>query len=441
MTAFDRVEPRIPELLAELAPARVPDYFDTMLQRTARTRQRPAWSSLGRWLPMGVIARTAPARQVPWRPILLVALLGLLTAAALVVLAGANRPRLPAPFGPARNGLIATSVNGDVVTVDPATGKKTVLIAGPENDTNPQFSALGTKILFTRSATAGPDGPSTPGPDAALFMADADGSNVRQLVGSTPPIKDGWFDLTADGRRLVYTTYHPYVPGSADNSLPRKTWILDTATGTTTEGPSAMNPSGGVMWRPGHDEVLFRSDVSGRWGYYLAAADGSAPRAIAFPEGVARMSPDGSKLVYVQAVGEPGPLHTIDIDTGQDRLLTQPGDEHGYFNPQFSPDGTHILAQRYPPAVTDQAGDRVMGRGDLMLLPADGAGPVIKLGPGYDTSNENDFNRMQFSPDGTSVLAGSGVSSPSWMFDVAGGPGRQLDWSYLGGSAWQRLAP
>ena len=28
MTAFDRIEPRLPELMAELAPASVPDYFD-----------------------------------------------------------------------------------------------------------------------------------------------------------------------------------------------------------------------------------------------------------------------------------------------------------------------------------------------------------------------------------------------------------------------------
>ena len=45
MTAFDRIEPRIPELMDELAPAQVPDYFDDMLRQTARTRQRPAWLS------------------------------------------------------------------------------------------------------------------------------------------------------------------------------------------------------------------------------------------------------------------------------------------------------------------------------------------------------------------------------------------------------------
>ncbi len=100
MTAFDRIEPRIPELMDEFAPAKVPDYFDDMLRQTARTRQRPAWLSIERWLPMGVIARTDTIRQVPWRPIAIAALL--VVAAALVVLSGAGSWRRlpPAPFGP-----------------------------------------------------------------------------------------------------------------------------------------------------------------------------------------------------------------------------------------------------------------------------------------------------------------------------------------------------
>ena len=100
MTAFDRVEPRSPELMDELAPARVPDYFDDMLRQTARTRQRPAWSSLERWLPMGVIARSDTLGQVPWRPIAIAAMLIAAAATTLVLIAGSQRRLPPAPFGP-----------------------------------------------------------------------------------------------------------------------------------------------------------------------------------------------------------------------------------------------------------------------------------------------------------------------------------------------------
>ena len=73
MTPFDRVEPRIPELMSELAPARVPDYLDDMLRQTARSRQRSARLSLERWLPVGVTARTdtfggSPGERSPSPP-------------------------------------------------------------------------------------------------------------------------------------------------------------------------------------------------------------------------------------------------------------------------------------------------------------------------------------------------------------------------------------
>ena len=67
MTAFDRIERRLPEILDDLGAPNTPDYFDDMLRMTARTRQRPAWSAPERWLPMGVIARPLPFWPVPWR--------------------------------------------------------------------------------------------------------------------------------------------------------------------------------------------------------------------------------------------------------------------------------------------------------------------------------------------------------------------------------------
>jgi virginiamycin B lyase len=100
MTAFDRLEARIPELMDELAPARVPDYFDDMLRQTAGTRQRRAWLSIERWVPVGVIARSAPVRQIPWRLIAIAAVVVLAAAAALVLIAGSWRRTPPAPFGP-----------------------------------------------------------------------------------------------------------------------------------------------------------------------------------------------------------------------------------------------------------------------------------------------------------------------------------------------------
>jgi hypothetical protein len=112
MTAFDRIEPRLPELMAELAPASVPDYFDDMLRQTGRTRQRPAWASLERWLPMDVVARPTILQAPALRPLLVLLLIGLLIAASVVFYAGSQQTRMPAPFGPARNGSMFFSADG-----------------------------------------------------------------------------------------------------------------------------------------------------------------------------------------------------------------------------------------------------------------------------------------------------------------------------------------
>jgi virginiamycin B lyase len=110
MTAFDRIEPRIPELMEEFGPAKVPDYFDDMLRQTARTRQRPAWSSFERWLPKGVIDRTDTIRQVPWRPIAIAAVLIVAAATAVALIAGTERRPPPLPFGPTSRAQVGEPV-------------------------------------------------------------------------------------------------------------------------------------------------------------------------------------------------------------------------------------------------------------------------------------------------------------------------------------------
>lgn len=71
MTPIDPFERQLPVALTRLAEPRTPDYLTDILGRTARTRQRPAWRSLERWLP--VPSLTSPRA------------LGLLAAAALTL--------------------------------------------------------------------------------------------------------------------------------------------------------------------------------------------------------------------------------------------------------------------------------------------------------------------------------------------------------------------
>ena len=57
MTANDRFDRSLSPWLLDDAAFRVPDHLDEVLSVTRETRQRPAWSSLERWLPVDMTFR------------------------------------------------------------------------------------------------------------------------------------------------------------------------------------------------------------------------------------------------------------------------------------------------------------------------------------------------------------------------------------------------
>ena len=198
MTPSERFDRQLPEILEEISQPRTPDYFDDLLGQTASMRQRPAWTLPERWLPMADIARQpAFARQVPWRQIAVLALIVLLLAAGLVLVIG-SRPRVPAPFGLARNGLVAYAQGGDIYTADPVSGAATAVVTGAETDLRPVFSLDGTRMAFERKAN-GSGGP------GRLFVANADGSGLTQVT----PEPIGFINSYAfspDGQEILIST-------------------------------------------------------------------------------------------------------------------------------------------------------------------------------------------------------------------------------------------
>ena len=151
----------------------MPDYRDDIVRKTARMRQRPAWTIPERSIPMASI--TSRATATPNVPLRLIALAALLIIGVIVagVLVASSRPRVPAPFGPAANGLIAYESGGDIYTADPVTGVAKAVVTGIDQDLRPVFSRDGTHIVFERKeAGAG-----------RLIIARSDGSG---LVVVTP---------------------------------------------------------------------------------------------------------------------------------------------------------------------------------------------------------------------------------------------------------------
>ena len=142
--ALDR--PRAPSM---------PDYLTDILGQTADTRQRPAWASIERWLPVQLATSRVPTTRVPWRQLAVLAVLAVLLATMLAVYVGTRTPHVPPPFGPAENGRLAYSADGDIVIRDALQSTPRVLIGGRPTTTTRAIHPMGpdSSICPTRAAT------------------------------------------------------------------------------------------------------------------------------------------------------------------------------------------------------------------------------------------------------------------------------------------------
>jgi Tol biopolymer transport system component len=415
MTAFDRVERHLPELFDELAGAGIPDYFDDMLQSTTQARQRPAWSSLERWLPMGVIARPLPIRPIPWRLFAIAAILVVLVAATLVYVG--SRRVAPPPFGLARNGALLIGTNaGDIVTVDPATGREVPIISGSTFDGSPFYSHDGQRFVFDRGKSATDQVAAT-----AMFIANADGSDAHELFPAGTNVD--WFEWSPTDDRA---TIIPTINGKGTIA------IVNLADRTRLTVPVDLDVTG-ASWRPNHDQFVVTAKSGGNSTFWVVNTDGSGKRQIPvspYAINTPALSPDGTKLAYAtwEPDGIEGRIRIVDIDAGGDHTLT-PGDHDGYVwqNPWFSPDGTRILVDRFlQGTLTSQ----------VAILATDGSGAATLIGP----TTENPPADAIYSPDGTTIIATYSNAGETWTFDADGTNPQKAPFVAIRGQTWQRQA-
>ena len=193
MTLNDGFERTVSDWLDEQAGHGMPGYLDEVLARTTRTRQRPAWSSLERWLPVDLTTNLRfAARPTLGKALLLGAVLVALIGLALIAV-GSRVQRVPPPFGLAANGQIAYWADGDILVADPDGTHAHAVISGPSDDFAAGYTRDGTQLMFLR--TVSPH-------EATLMIAAPDGSGVRSLLKE--PLTDAtWFDWSPDSRSLA----------------------------------------------------------------------------------------------------------------------------------------------------------------------------------------------------------------------------------------------
>jgi len=409
MTDLDRFERRLPDLMAELSPPGIPDYFDDMLRTSARTRQRPSWASLERLIPMEITARSAPFGLPSWRPVLTLAvILALLVAAGAVLVAGSKRS-LPPLFGPARNGaVIYGTTTGDILSLDPATGTAVTIIGGDSDDHYPNVSPDGQRLQFVRL-----DDPAT------LYTSNVDGTGVQAVASA----KDAnWSEWSPNGEQLVYIAEGGGTP-----------YIRDVVDGTTRALP-VSTPVTGALFLTDAQLLLLSEHEGVNHSMWTINADGTDQRRLTTPNACCGTSvlPGRGLVAWTSwdvSANTLGRTHVMDVATGTDRLLpsTEKAALH-FLDPRFSPDGKWLLVSEFV-----ASSDGVQPG----LIAADGTGAFIPIGrrlPKNDSAIHTTF-----SPDGAQVLVTYDDGS-AWLYAIPSGQGAPVDWTGLVETSWQRLA-
>jgi Tol biopolymer transport system component len=402
MTTHDAFGRTLSTWLHEDAEHHVPEHLDDVLQRTAATRQRPAWSSLERWLPVNItLRRSLFSQPVQFGQIALLLIIGLLIAAFVAIAVGMHRS--PAPYGLAENGAIVSSRDGDIYAIDPATLAATLVVGGGTFDFAPTYSRDGSKFLFMRSA--GPMPTSGP-PMLSLMVANADASGVRSL--SDPVTELSWFDWSPNGSQIAYI--HDF-----------GTLTVVNVDGSGSRTLDIGQPAHFATWLPPDGaEILVRGEhytaADPAPGIFAVRADGQGFRRVTNGQPKDQddymrptVSPDGLTISFARFFGGTSSIHMLDVRTGAERPLPGPAGIGQGGGATFSPDGKRVAYSRI---YRD-------GAVQVVVAPADGTTEGTALGPRMSLpSGEEPGVWIAFTPDGSAVIAGFGTDLDRTIYRI-----------------------
>jgi Tol biopolymer transport system component len=436
MSTIRPLETRLPDVLEELSAPRTPAYFDDILGQVGRTRQRPRWTFIERWLPVTTISeRFATTPRVQTRLVLAVAMLLLALAVSALLIAGSQRPSVPAPFGIAANGEVAfTGGNGAILVGNAVDGTSAVLLDGMGHE-RPVFSPDGTKLAFLQTTN------DEHTPD--LVVSDANGHDpvVVTTDGMTDIRYVGW---SPDSRRIVVVTSAGRLLAFDAVRGAQPTTVLDSI----SVGDGYNIDLADLFRPPTGDEILTAYDGPGGYGLYRRPLDGGAPIAVltsaATTEPFGRLeaaswSPDGSRIVFtiVPSGEEIGRAWIINADgTGLRQLTTVEVSDPisiAEAHMAWSPDGTRIAIQRwFADSDTGDGGPRPITIADVA------SGTDHEVGP----LNVNGYVSWGWSPDGSSIVEVPQQPSPDAdtviIVDAGTGEVTRPGWDAGSAATWQR---
>lgn len=399
--------------------------LDRALGATRRVGQRPGWTFPERWLPMQLTLARTPSL----RPLLAIAIPALLLVAivAAALFIGASRPRVPQPFGPARNGALVYAADGDLYIAEGPAQAARPLVAGPESDSAPLFSNQGDRLAFAREAEG-----------AVLLMSIApDGTGLTELARL--PGEHNGFSWAPDGSSIIVN--------HSESGLAGLRLTVVSADGTSSRTLDVDWAADYASWRPDGRQILFRGHdlMAGTSSSFIADADGTNVRRLDIEtsqdvdfEGLG-WSPDGQHISFMSDGSLGGTsgwqINIADINpegevTALQRLKLDP-ESTGEHLPVWSPDSTQIafLLEKY-------------SKRQVGIVNADGTGYHV-VGP---ETWANNILSYAWSPDGKTLLITEFPESElireanrrTWSVDLASGRQTEVETPV---ATWQRLAP
>ncbi len=432
MNERDDLDRRLMAWLDDPYPPPAPAYLGAVLERTRRTQQRRSWASLERWLPMTITLRRpmlAPSmRLIAVGLALIVALLAAVAAVPVLSRLGLFQGTVAVPW---HNGLIAFSRAGDIWVVDPKGGDPKLLIGGSQAvDDGPDWSPDGRQIAFWR----------TVGGATSLMVADANGSNIRQVTKA--PLSDPQgFWWSPDGSRFAIPSTIEGQPGVS----------LVNADGTNMRQLMLVVPVTDASWTPDGTSLLVRAYTSeGTTLYPVSVAGGTLGAPIIRSDSTSAFyagdrgihdlmwpswSPDGSRIAYTQGVdlgpghrqmfGGPNTRnHVLDANGSNDRVIEYAVGSDDEDGATWSPDGTRLSM------VIRTGNDH-----QVAIATVDGSAATVATSPEPDPAGLY----SGWSPDGTVILTVRDADGVAAFVDPTTGTASPVTW--LGGAFdWQPVA-
>lgn len=165
-----------------------------------------------------------------------------------------------------------------------------------------------------------------------VYVADFDGSNVRQLThDNTISVHPS---LSPDGRRIAYTGYQS---GYAD------VYLIDLASGARNRIVNFPGTNSGASFSPDGSRLALTISKDGNPELYTVSASGGGARRLTRTRGVESgptWSPDGGEIIYSFAESGGPQLYRISSGGGAGQRIST-----GYGNctePNWSPDGKKV---------------------------------------------------------------------------------------------------